>query len=225
MATGERSALGRIGKSLAGIGGAEHADPARNAPRSSSGSPSSAWRWPADWRIGLVGGVGRLAARLAGRAHAGDGHPARGAAGRADAVPGSGRLAAGARERAGTQHPGRRIAGRDDRAVRRQDRNADGQSHGGQAAVVRAAVLRQPGTPASRAAAGGVARRAGVRGAGQPSPRIRPDGVGDRRRRTKAAGRHRTPARRLDPGRRLPFVGARCWRCRASGSRPTGASG
>ncbi len=73
-------------------------------------------------------------------------------------------------------------------------------------AVVGVGRLRQP-AGRRRAAAGGAARAARVCGAGQPPPRLRPDGDGHRRGRAAPAGRHRAPARRLEPGRGLSAVG------------------
>ena len=83
MATGERSALGRIGKSLASHGG-ENTPIQRETRRIVKRiavvglALARPWPSPSGWRSGL-------AARPAGRPHAGDGHPARGIAGRADA--------------------------------------------------------------------------------------------------------------------------------------------
>ena len=136
IATGERSALGRIGQSLSGI--QIETTPIQQEtrrvftrichPRPGTGGCARHRVRAAAWR---------LAARGAGRAHSGDGGAARRTAGGADALPRSRCMATCARERAGPQHPRGRTAGRHHRAVRGQDRHIDDQSHGGPTPVVR----------------------------------------------------------------------------------------
>ncbi len=221
MATGERSALGRIGHSLAGISQRGHA-------RSSGDARIVNWVAGVGLTLAcraghrLVGDARRLAARPAGRPDAGDGHPARGTAGGADAVPGPGRVAAGAREGAGAQHPGRRTAGRDDRAVRRQDRHARRQPHGGPPAVDGTRRLRHGLQPAPRRCR----RRCTTCSSSPCWPAT-----------AAPSTRWRRPSARRDsacwpaPSTCMPTgrwstttrCRARCWRCRACGSRPTSA--
>ena len=174
---------------------------------------------------GLRGCARRLAARAAGRADAGDGHPAGRTAGGADAVPRSGCLAAGARKGAGPQHPGGRVAGRHDRAVRRQDRHADGQPHGGATPVVRggawhAVRLRRRPAPLQEELHGVLeyAVLASHRRAFDPMerPSARPD---------SACWPTPSTCMPTGPWSTTTRCRRRCWRCRGSGSRRTGASG
>ena len=223
MATGERSALGRIGKSLAGIG-AESTPIQRETARIvkriavvglllASGLALAWWMALGDWLHGLLAGLTLAMAILP------------------EELPvvltlflglGAWRLA---REKVLARSiPAVELLG----ATTVLCVDKTGTLTANRMAVRRLWSASAPSRhPAGRRrpAARGVARGAGVCGAGQPPPRLRPDGVGDRRCRPAPAGANRTPARRLDPGRRLPACPARCWPCRGSGSRRTGASG
>ena len=134
-ATGARSALGRIGASLAGI--AVEITPIQRETR-------RVIKWVAVVgsvagcrpRHRLLGKAGRLAARPAGRPDTGHGYPAGRTARGAYAFSGAGCVAVGAREGAGPKHSRRRTVGRDHCVVCGQDGDADRQSHGGPALVV-----------------------------------------------------------------------------------------
>ena len=156
-------------------------------------------------RYGVV--LWRLAARPAGRAHAGHGHPAGGIARGADAsswdwAPGGWRARrcwrAASRPSNCWVRPPCCASTRPARSPPTAWRSGD--------CGTESASYDTPASPVPGAVAGGTARRARVRGAGQSSARLRPDGDGHRRRRAAPAGRHRASARRLDAGRRLSAV-------------------
>ena len=172
---------------------------------------------------GLLADARRLAARPAGRAHAGHGHAARRAAGRSDDIPGAGRLAPGPREGADTEaFPPSNCSGATTVLVRRQDRNPDRQSHGGAAPVVgvrRTYDMRRRPARRCRMHCTACWSLPCWPATAAPSTRWR------RRSPMPAIGCWPIPSTctPTGPWSTTTRCRARCWRCRGSGNRPTGA--
>jgi len=192
-ATGERSALGRIGQSLAGI--AVESTPIQRETHRVVKQVAAAGLSLAvvlavaygitqgDWLHGVLAGL--TFAMASGGPYA---------------LPGAWRMAAGAREGPRQEHSRDRAARRNHRAVRGQDGHPDCQPDDREAPVVRGGGLR-PAAIGGDCAAGGTAWRAGVRRARESSAGLRSDGVGHRSGRAAPAQRHRAPACRVDPDR------------------------